>query len=124
MSWKEAGKLYDGSRFNYHFTEERVFARTDDARRVLDREMDAISYNANFDGVKVDGRGNVYAAGPGGMHIYEADGSHIGVVLTGAKTGNIAIGQDGFIYICADSQFKRIAWQRSANSPSLSTDIL
>ena len=96
--------------FDYSFKNERVFAFADDARTKIDPELDAAAYSANFDGLKVDGRGNVFVAGPGGVHIYGPDGKHLGAVMTGAKTGNVALGIDGYLYIAADSKVKRVAW--------------
>lgn len=96
--------------FDYSFRNERVFAFADDARTKIDPELDAAAYSANFDGLKVDGRGNVFVAGPGGVHVYGPDGDHLGAVMTGAKTGNVALGADGYLYIAADSKVKRVAW--------------
>ena len=42
------------------------------------------------DGMKVDGVGNLVAAGPGGSHVFAPDGTHLGSMETGAATANCA----------------------------------
>src|SRR5690606_13310325 len=44
------------------------------------------------DGLKVDEKGNVFATGPGGLHVFSPDGTHLGTIDTGEKTGNCAWG--------------------------------
>ena len=48
----------------------------------------------NPDGMKVDVEGNVYCTGPGGIWIIDPSGKHLGIILTGAVTTNIAWGGD------------------------------
>ena len=93
--------------FTYQLSAFSPFISADAARSVLDPDRDAGGYKGNFDGIKVDRDGNLYAAGPGGLHVYAPDGTHLGLVATGAKTGNIALGRQ-FIYIAADSDLLRI----------------
>lgn len=60
------------------------------------------------DGMKVDVAGNLFATGPGGLHIF-ADGTHLGTLETGQATGNCAWGDDGStLYIQADMYLLRI----------------
>ena len=47
------------------------------------------------DGLKIDRDGNLFAAGPGGIHVIAPDGTHLGSIETGAPTGNLAWGEDG-----------------------------
>ena len=47
------------------------------------------------DGMKIDKDGNLFAAGPGGIHVIAPDGTHLGSIETGAPTGNLAWGEDG-----------------------------
>ena len=42
------------------------------------------------DGLKVDLKGNVFAAGPGGVWIFAADGTHLGTLPLAKKTSNLA----------------------------------
>ena len=44
------------------------------------------------DGMKVDTEGNVYCTGPGGIWIFDPDGTHLGTIVTGAQTTNVAWG--------------------------------
>jgi len=46
------------------------------------------------DGMKVDVEGNVYCTGPGGIWIFDRDGTHLGTVATGTQTTNVAWGDD------------------------------
>ena len=47
------------------------------------------------DGMKIDKDGNLFAAGPGGIHVIAPDGAHLGSIETGVPTGNLAWGEDG-----------------------------
>ena len=49
------------------------------------------------DGLKIDSAGNVFCAGPGGVHVYDPDdGSCLGVVKTPAFCANFTWGGDDF----------------------------
>jgi gluconolactonase len=62
------------------------------------------------DGLKVDCAGNVWATGPGGVHIFAPDGKRLGRILTGEATANVAFGgPDGSVlYITADMYLCRV----------------
>lgn len=61
------------------------------------------------DGMKVDKEGNLFATGPGGVHIFAPDGTHLGRIDTGEKTANCAWGDDGSVlYMTADMYLCRI----------------
>jgi gluconolactonase len=61
------------------------------------------------DGMKVDARGNLWATGPGGVHIYTPDGKRLGRIETGEATANCAFGDDGTtLYITADMYLCRV----------------
>lgn len=61
------------------------------------------------DGMKVDKDGNLWATGPGGVHIYAPDGTRLGRLDTGEATANVAWGDDGTtLYITADMYVCRI----------------
>jgi gluconolactonase len=47
------------------------------------------------DGMKVDKEGNIFGAGPGGIHVISPNGKHLGSIETGVPTGNLAWGEDG-----------------------------
>ncbi|HEX7878488.1 MAG TPA: SMP-30/gluconolactonase/LRE family protein [Candidatus Eisenbacteria bacterium] len=62
------------------------------------------------DGLEVDEEGNVWAAGPGGVHVFAPDGRRFGRIVTGVKTGNLAFGGDGSVlYIAAGHDLVRLA---------------
>lgn len=61
------------------------------------------------DGMKVDKAGNLFAAGPGGIHVFSPDGVHLGSFETGVPTANCAWGNDGStLYIAANTAIFRI----------------
>ena len=61
------------------------------------------------DGLKVDRAGNLFATGPGGVHVFASDGSHLGTFATGEATANCAWGDDGStLYITADMYLVRV----------------
>jgi gluconolactonase len=61
------------------------------------------------DGMRVDKRGNLFAAGPGGILVLTPEGKHIGTIRTGQPTANCAFGDDGStLYITANNQLLRI----------------
>lgn len=62
----------------------------------------------NPDGLAVDSSGNVWATGPGGVHVVDASGRHIASLLTGTKTGNVAFGGDGHLYVTANDMLLRV----------------
>jgi gluconolactonase len=61
------------------------------------------------DGMKVDKQGNLFATGPGGVLIFSPAGKHLGTILTGQATANVAFGGDGStLYIMADGLIARV----------------
>ncbi len=61
------------------------------------------------DGMDVDQAGNLFATGPGGVHVFAPDGAHLGTFDTGEATGNVTWGDDGStLYIAADMYLVRI----------------
>jgi gluconolactonase len=61
------------------------------------------------DGLKVDKQGNLFATGPGGVLVFSPQGKHLGTILTGQATANVAFGDDGStLYITADKLLARI----------------
>ncbi len=61
------------------------------------------------DGMKVERGGNIFATGPGGVHVFAPDGKHLGTIDTGERTANCAWGDDGStLYITADMYLCRI----------------
>jgi len=63
----------------------------------------------NPDGMKPDQKGNLWATGPGGVLIFSPEGKHLGTILTGQATANVAFGDDGStLYITADPFLARV----------------
>jgi gluconolactonase len=61
------------------------------------------------DGMKVDHNGNLFASGPGGIHIFAPDGKRLGRIETGEATANCAWGDNGStLYITADMYLCRV----------------
>ncbi|MFT4550269.1 MAG: gluconolactonase, partial [Verrucomicrobiales bacterium] len=62
------------------------------------------------DGLKVDQQGNVWATGPGGVHIFSPKGKALGRIDTGEATANCAWGgADGSVlYLTSDMYIARI----------------
>lgn len=82
----------------------RVFA---DVTAMVSRELPGLP-----DGLKVDAQGNLWATGPGGVHIYTPEGKRLGRIDTGEATANVAWGDDGStLYITADMYLCRVRTQ-------------
>lgn len=61
------------------------------------------------DGLEVDAAGNLFATGPGGVLILSPDGRHLGTLLTGQPTSNVAFGDDGStLYITSNTRLLRV----------------
>jgi gluconolactonase len=62
------------------------------------------------DGMKVDRAGHLFATGPGGVLIFDADGTHLGTLATGEATANCGFGGDdrSTLYITADMFLARV----------------
>lgn len=61
------------------------------------------------DGLKVDRQGNLFATGPGGVHIFTPEGVLLGRISTGERTANVASGNNGSVlYMTADMYLCRI----------------
>ena len=61
------------------------------------------------DGMKVDLAGNVYATGPGGVWVLSPGGEHLGTIMTGEVTANVAWGDDGrTLYMTASTGLYRV----------------
>jgi gluconolactonase len=63
------------------------------------------------DGMKVDMRGNLYSAGPGGVWIFSPEGKHLGTIDIPEKVGNVAWGGADYktLYVAASSSIYRIS---------------
>jgi gluconolactonase len=61
------------------------------------------------DGMKIDAHDNLFATGPGGVHVFAPDGTLLGSIDTGVATANCAFGGDGStLFVAADKSLCRI----------------
>ena len=62
------------------------------------------------DGMKIDGAGNLFCIGPGGIHVFDDEGVRLGVVLVPENVANLAWGGDDLcsIFITASTSLYRI----------------
>ncbi len=61
------------------------------------------------DGLKIDGNGNLFATGPGGVLVINPEGKLLGTVMTGVGTANCAFDADEkYLYMTADMHLMRI----------------
>ena len=61
------------------------------------------------DGMKVDRRGNLFAAGPGGVYVFAPDGRLLGWIDFRGNVGNVAWGEDGStLFITANAAVYRV----------------
>jgi gluconolactonase len=69
------------------------------------------------DGMKLDERGNVWVTGPGGVCVFDPDGTHIGTVEVPENVGNINWGGADWneLFIPATSSMYRIQCKVSGN---------
>jgi gluconolactonase len=70
------------------------------------------------DGMKVDRAGNLFATGPGGVLVFDPDGTHLGTFNTGEATANCGWGEDGStLYITADMDLCRVRLNTKGRVP-------
>lgn len=68
------------------------------------------------DGMKIDREGNLFATGPGGLHVFSPDGTHLGVIDTGERTSNCNWGDDGStIYVTVHMYLARLKTATKGN---------
>lgn len=62
------------------------------------------------DGMKVDQKGNIYSAGPGGVWILSPEGKHLGTIHFPVPVGNLAFGGKDYktLYVAASSSLYSI----------------
>jgi gluconolactonase len=78
-------------------------------RELFDGTALAARYPGVPDGLDLDESGNLFAAGPGGIYVLSPEGSHLGSLIFGVATSNVAFGGDGHdLYVTASSALYRI----------------
>ena len=62
------------------------------------------------DGMKVDSQGNLYVTGPGGIHVFDADATCLGVIYTPQGCANFCWGEDDMksLFITAGTSLYRL----------------
>lgn len=61
------------------------------------------------DGLEMDGDGNLFATGPGGVLIFTPSSELLGTIVTGVPTGNVAFNADkSILYITANHSLMRV----------------
>lgn len=61
------------------------------------------------DGMAIDSLGNLFATGPGGVHVFDPAGRRLGRIDTGRATANVTFGEDGrTLFITADDILVRV----------------
>jgi gluconolactonase len=61
------------------------------------------------DGMAIDVAGNLFATGPGGVHVFAPDGSRLGRIDTGTAVANCAFGEDGrTLFLASNNMLARV----------------
>lgn len=106
-------------------TDERRLFVDDTARghiRVFDVKADGTIVNGRVwaelvgegvggaDGMTIDGRGNVYCTGPGGVHVFDSAAEYLGVIQMPEQTANLCFGDDDLrsLFITATTSVYRL----------------
>lgn len=95
LIWIVFERLPDGS-----YSNERLFYNAGPA---------GDSLRGAPDGLVVRSDGVIFASGPGGVWVFQADGTHLGIIRTGQATSNCTLDtEENYLYITADSLLMRI----------------
>jgi gluconolactonase len=65
-------------------------------------------HTGNPDGMKVDSRGNLFAAGPGGVLVFSPEATLIARLITNKTVSNLAFGANGMLYMTAGDSILRV----------------
>lgn len=81
-----------------------------DDGRVFHDATEQVGEKGLPDGLKVHSSGTIFATGPGGVWIFNPEGTILGKIRTGQATSNCAFGNNQrYLYITADMYLMRIA---------------
>lgn len=98
-----------------------VFAVREDGTLGLGRTFADVTYETAEglpDGLKLDNQGNLFASGPGGVWIYNAEGTHLGTIQPEEVPANVAWGGDGTtLYMTARTGVYRIKLSTGGKIP-------
>lgn len=91
--------------YAFDITENGVFNQ----RIFFDGNTLAQKDPGNFDGLKVHSSGVLFASGPGGILLIDANAKHLGTIRTNALTANCAFDTaEKYLYMTSHNQLKRI----------------
>jgi gluconolactonase len=66
------------------------------------------------DGLEVQPDGTIFATGPGGVWVFDRDGRHLGIVMTGQPTSNCTVDADqNYLYMTANMYLMRIRLRKN-----------
>jgi gluconolactonase len=78
-------------------------------RVLYDGTQSTAGRRGTADGMKVDSRGHIFGAGPGGVYVINPDGRLLGWFDFGGNVGNVAWGEDGStLFIAANASVYRV----------------
>ncbi len=76
---------------------------------LFDAGIYAKDYPGLPDGLKIDSQGNIFASGPGGIHVFDNEHHHLGIILTSQATANCSFGSDEkTLFITADMYLMKL----------------
>jgi gluconolactonase len=101
--------------FAFDVTDDGLLANK---RIFFDASPWAKTLKGGCDGMAVDRDGNIFATGPGGVHIFTPDGTHLGRIETNERTANCTFGDNGSVlYMTADMYLCRIQTKTKGLTP-------
>lgn len=75
----------------------------------LAAQLKAQGRPGSCDGLKLDERGNIWTTGPGGVLILSPEGKHLGSLMLGQPSANLAWGDDGrTLYVTSKDRLLRV----------------
>jgi gluconolactonase len=108
----------------FSLDEQQLFVNDTDRKhiRVFDMKPDGTLANGRIwaettgaepgapDGIKIDTEGNIYCCGPGGIHVFDPQGTSLGVIRVPEHTANFCFGDDDFrsLFVTASSSLYRL----------------
>ena len=78
-------------------------------RRFCDASAAADTLSGSPDGLEICPDGTMFATGPGGVWVFDREGTHLGIVMTGQPTSNCTVDSDQqYLYMTANMYLMRI----------------
>ena len=77
------------------------------------------------DGMAVSSDGKLFATGPGGVLVFDADGKRLGRIETGVAISNCAFGDDGHtLYMSSHTFVARVRVKTTGSASTANRDLL